>query len=301
MHYCDLVALDDDASIRSAVFQWLDNQVGATGNLLQRRDLLDAHILGRPLGLIDAGRGIRNPAACSATLSIVSVPDSPYDDIDDGSGLVRYAFRTGNPMAGDNRKLVEAVRQGVPLVYFVRVQPSVYSALYPVFATEELPQGAGVLLDLTAAGSAFGPRSGPAPSQRRYAATIARRRLHQVMFRGRVLLAYRERCAMCRLEEPSLLDASHIVEDAFGGEPVVTNGMALCSIHHRAFDRDLLGVAPDNKVHVQRRLLDKVDGPMLRHGLQEMDGIPLQLPRKRTEWPDRELLARRFERFQEAG
>lgn len=291
----------DDASIRSAVFQWLDDQVGATGNLLQRRDLLDAHILGRPLGLIDAGRGIRNPSACTATLSIVSVPDSPYEDIDDGSGLVRYAFRTGAPTAGDNRKLAEAVRQGVPLVYFVRVQPSVYSALYPVYATEELPRGAGVLLDLTAAGSAADRQGEPAPLQRRYAATIARRRLHQVMFRGRVLLAYRERCAICRLEEPSLLDASHIVEDAYGGEPVVTNGMALCSIHHRAFDRDLIGVDPLGKIHLQRRLLEKADGPMLRHGLQEMDGQTLQLPAKRVEWPDRDLLAQRFERFLAAG
>ena len=57
------------------------------------------------------------------------MPDSPYEDVDDGSGLVKYALRSGNPATGDNRKLVEAVRIGVPLVYFVRVQPGVYSAI----------------------------------------------------------------------------------------------------------------------------------------------------------------------------
>jgi putative restriction endonuclease len=293
------VALDD-SDVRSAVFAWLDERVADTGNLLSRRDLLNARVAGSPLGLIDAGRGIRNPSACVATLSLVSVPDSPYEDVDDGSGLVRYAFRRGDPSTGDNRKLLEAVRRSVPLVYFIRVEPSVYSAIYPVYAVEELPAGAGVLLDLSAAGGDVEPLGVPASGQRRYAASVARRRLHQVMFRGRVLTAYERMCSMCRLEEPALLDASHIVDDAVGGEPVVQNGLALCSIHHRAFDRDLIGVSPDDVIHVRARLLKKVDGPMLRHGLQELNGRQIHLPRRRSERPQRELLEQRYERFRAA-
>ncbi|MGH4018732.1 MAG: HNH endonuclease [Pseudonocardiaceae bacterium] len=287
----------EDEQLRAAVFGWLDDKVALTGNLLSRRELLDARVAGRPLGLIDAGRGIRNPAGFAASLSVVSVPDSPYEDVDDGSGLVRYAFRTGDPTTGDNRKLLEAVRLGVPLVYFVRVQPGVYSAIYPVYAVEADTDGGGVLLDLTGAGDEVEPLGVPASEQRRYAASVARRRLHQVMFRSRVLVAYETSCAVCRLHEPVLLEASHIVGDAAGGEPVVQNGLSLCTIHHRAFDRNLLGVSPDHQVRIHPRILSQADGPMLRHGLQEMHGWSLQLPRRRADRPDRERLAQRFDRF----
>lgn len=291
----------EDERLRAAVFAWLDDRVAETGNLLSRRDLLDAVVADQPIPLIDAGRGIRNPASLQASLSVVSVPDSPYDDVDDGSGLVRYAFRTGNPTTGDNRKLVEAVRLGVPLVYFVRVQAGVYSAIYPVYAVEVDHAGGGVLLDLTGAGEGAEPLGVPASEQRRYAAAIARRRLHQVMFCSRVLLAYRSRCAVCRLQEPVLLEASHIVGDAEGGEPVVPNGLSLCTIHHRAFDRHLLGVSPQLEVQIHPRLLERTDGPMLLHGLQAMHGIALHLPAKLSDRPGRDLLAHRFERFQLAG
>ncbi len=296
-----VATVEDDERLRTAVFGWLDDRVTKSGNLLSRRELLDAVVAERPMGLIDAGRGIRNPAELLASLSVVSVPDSPYDDVDDGSGLVRYAFRTGDPATGDNRKLVEAVRLGVPLVYFVRVQPGVYSAIYPVYAVEVYGNGGGVLLDLTGAGDGVEPLGVPASEQRRYAASIARRRLHQVMFRSRVLLAYRSRCAICRLQEPVLLEASHILSDAEGGEPIVPNGLSLCTIHHKAFDQHLLGVSPQFEVKIHPRLLEQTDGPMLLHGLQAMHGTALQLPDKPADRPDRELLSSRYERFRLAG
>jgi hypothetical protein len=66
------------------------------------------------------------------------------------------------------------------------------------------------------------------------------------------------------LKEPRLLDAAHIVPDTdAAGEPAVTNGLSLCSIHHRAFDEDLVGISPDYEVRVHPRLLDDEDGPML--------------------------------------
>ena len=43
----------------------------------------------------------------------------------------------------------------------------------------------------------------------------------------------------------------------------VTNGLSLCTIHHRAYDQDLVGIDADYKVHVARRLLEDDDGPML--------------------------------------
>jgi len=39
------------------------------------------------------------------------------------------------------------------------------------------------------------------------------------------------------------------------GEPVVPNGLALCKLHHAAFDGHLLGINPDLVVHVARAIL----------------------------------------------
>jgi putative restriction endonuclease len=79
----------------------------------------------------------------------------------------------------------------------------------------------------------------------------------------------------------------------------VTNGLSLCSIHHRAFDQQLVGVSPDYEVAVARRLLDEEDGPMLDL-LKEAHGRRIILPRNETSWPDRDRLAERFEMFRAA-
>ncbi len=139
-------------------------------------------------------------------------------------------------------------------------------------------------------------------AERHYAERIARFRLHQAEFRGRVLRAYATRCAVCSLRHGRLLDAAHIIGDRQdGGEPVVQNGLSLCKIHHAAFDGNLLGISPDYEVGINRELLAEVDGPMLQHGLQEMHGRVLVLPDRRREWPDRERLAARWSAFGAAG
>ena len=79
--------------------------------------------------------------------------------------------------------------------------------------------------------------------------------------------------------------------------PVVPNGMALCKIHHAAFDRSFLGITPDLIVRINQRLLDEVDGPMLKHGLQEMHGSTISVPTKQADKPDPERLERRYQDF----
>lgn len=77
----------------------------------------------------------------------------------------------------------------------------------------------------------------------------------------------------------------------------VTNGLALCKIHHAAYDRNLLGITPDYEVRIDTELLKEVDGPMLRYGLQDMHGQKLTLPARSSERPARDSLARRFAEF----
>jgi putative restriction endonuclease len=133
--------------------------------------------------------------------------------------------------------------------------------------------------------------------ERRYAVRETRVRLHQARFRGRVVPAYSSQCAICTLKELRLLDAAHILADLEEhGEPTVQNGLSLCAIHHRAFDQNLVGVSADYTVHVSRKLLEDEDGPMLDL-LKGFHEVPLHVPTRAADRPDRERLDARFSRF----
>ncbi|MGH7618094.1 MAG: HNH endonuclease [Gemmatimonadaceae bacterium] len=103
---------------------------------------------------------------------------------------------------------------------------------------------------------------------------------------------------MCRLKYLDLLDAAHILEDKHPkGEPLVSNGLGMCKIHHSAFDARILGIDPDARVHIRVDVLRQKDGPMLRHGLQELHGTRLVVPTRVSQRPNREFLAERFAAF----
>jgi putative restriction endonuclease len=117
-----------------------------------------------------------------------------------------------------------------------------------------------------------------------------------------VLRAYRDRCTLCRLGHRELPDAAHIIPDsAPTGEPLVANGLALCKIHHAAFDHLIIGIRPDYVVEVHRRVREENDGPMLRHGLQGLHESSLVLPRRPVDYPDRRRLEERYEQFRGAA
>jgi putative restriction endonuclease len=238
----------------------------------------------------------RGPAA----LSIKTTIDSPYDDSTRGDDFI-YAYRKGSIDHADNRALRAAHDLQVPLVYFYATRRARYEAFYPCFVIKDDPVARHVRV---AKGEMVGPVDEQEPLlsndpiERRYANRDVRVRMHQGRFRGVVLPAYQEQCAICRLKEARLLDAAHIIGDvAPRGEAQISNGLTLCSIHHRAFDSDLVGISPDYTVHVSRRLLDDDDGPML-DVLKTAQSTTIHTPRRREWQPDRERLASRFERFQ---
>jgi len=137
---------------------------------------------------------------------------------------------------------------------------------------------------------------------RAYGTVTVRQRLHQHIFRERVLKAYREQCACCRLRHIELLDAAHIVADTKPeGIPAVNNGIALCKLHHAAFDSYLFGIRPDHIIEVRNDVMKEKDGPMLIHGLQEMNERKIVVP-NRSQWlPDPSLLERRYDEFKAAS
>jgi len=145
------------------------------------------------------------------------------------------------------------------------------------------------------------PELDTSAGERRYATDTVMRRLHQYRFRQLVVAAYQERCAICRLGHSELLDAAHILPDRDErGRPEVPNGLSLCKIHHGAYDTDILGIDPDHIVHIRSDVLDEEDGPMLRYGLQELHGKPIDVPEPQGLRPNRDYLAERFGRFEAA-
>jgi putative restriction endonuclease len=302
---------DLDARVRSAAFAFLTEETALHGDTLPRSLLTEGFQLeGQRVPLLGP-QGIFKPAILpDLPLSITTAPivegrDPPYADEFSREGLLVYRYRGTNPHHRDNVALRLAGERGVPLVYFFGLVPGEYLAVWPVFVAGDNPGDLAFTVEVEAKElpQRLTQRTSPAAEGRRqYVTQLTRRRLHQESFRWRVLRAYRERCTVCHLRHTELLDAAHILPDGHPkGEPIVPNGLALCKFHHSAFDSHILGIRPDLVIDVRKDVLREPDGPMLRHGLQDFHGQPIQVPRIIELRPSRELLAERYELFKEAG
>lgn len=263
---------------------------------------------GTHIPLMDRQRGIRKPRGFNAALSIRTVytppgQEPPYADAAGPDGLIRYKYRGQNPDHPENQALRRAYQDGLPLMWFVGVATASYQPIYPVWIVKDEVESLQFALALDEAQRVIASQPDETDEQRRYVERLNRQRLHQPMFRARVLAAYESRCAICALRHPELLDAAHIIADGQPhGDPIVPNGLAMCKIHHAAFDRDIIGLRPDLHVEVQPAVLEEIDGPMLRHGLQELHGRQVMVvPRAHAARPDRERLEERYEQFRAIG
>jgi len=300
-----------DELIRTAAFQWVEKQVNLYGGFIPRA-LLDQgfEFQGRRITLTGP-QGIWKPAFMELPLSIYSRPDGPYPDFIMDNGFLVYRYRGTDPNHNDNVGLRTVMNRRLPLIYFYRVEKGKCLAEWPVYIEEDHPTDLSFIASIGVHNVVYkeqelqqGQLLFETEDQlyRRYKTTEAIQRLHQAEFRVRVLSAYEEQCAFCRLRHIQLLDAAHIIPDGDdGGEPVVPNGLSLCKIHHAAFDNNIVGVNPDYQIIVREDILEEIDGPMLKYGIQEMHKQKIFLPGKILNWPDRERLQIRFSRFKIAS
>ena len=292
---------EEQALLRLEIFADLELFIESRGGFASF-DELTGFVMrnGLRMPLLDKGRGIRNPQQLDASLTIMSASDggrnNPYDDsIDRETGLLRYSWAKGAVDAGDNRKLLAAFETGTPIILFEKPLPNLYVPVFPVYVIDVDLENRQFIVDLD---DSRLRTSRAVALDKKYVDRLVKQRVHQPMFRALVLSAYNKKCAVCTLKYPELLDAAHIISDNDErGLPVVTNGMAMCKIHHAAYDQNFLGVSPDYVVHINERLLADRDGPMLQFGLQAMNGKALELPSRRDDRPDRDYLAERFEQF----
>jgi len=302
-----------DQLLRLAAFSTVRRLTEIRGDLTARDLSAGFEFQGERVPLINPRRGIFKPQQMQYLLSIKTVfPRSGarvwYDDqrnvhrqIYDGDETVDYAFMGDNPDAADNRWLREAMENRVPIIYFLGVAPGYYQAFFPTFVIgwDRKALKARVAFGLPRQAELDLPENAV---ERRYALRDVKHRLHQASFREAVIAAYNGRCALSGLPEPLLLDAAHIIADRDEkyGQPVVPNGIPLSKIHHAAFDSHLIGIDPDFRIHVSKRLLTRHDGPLLET-LKQLDQEILHLPARSRDRPDRDRLAMRYEEFKAAA
>ncbi|MFH9399896.1 phosphorothioated DNA-binding restriction endonuclease [Streptomyces sp. NPDC017638] len=89
---------------------------------------------------------------------------------------------------------------------------------------------------------------------------VPARRQRDPRMRELVLTAYEYRCAFCGYDGrigsvPVGLEAAHVRWWAFGGPDEIENGLCLCSLHHKLFDKGVLGLGDDQRVLVSQRFV----------------------------------------------
>ncbi|MFC4565531.1 phosphorothioated DNA-binding restriction endonuclease [Nocardiopsis mangrovi] len=100
-------------------------------------------------------------------------------------------------------------------------------------------------------------------------------------FREQLLMAYEYRCAFCGFDgwldgSAVALEAAHVRWRAYGGPDDPANGLCLCSLHHKLFDKGVLGLAADRTVTVSQRFVGR--GGSARDVVLALSGRPSARP-----------------------
>ena len=301
-----------DKAVRLAAFNFLTEQTRIHGEMVPYAVLLKGfQFEGQRVPLLGP-QGIFKPRVLTDyPLTFTTIPPNmhdprPYDDELGSDGLISYKYMGTDPDNPVNVRLRNAMRDHIPLIYLFGMVPGKYRPVWPVYIVHDNPTTCtfGAMADdgMSVRQVAWAANEAFSEEKRRYITREVQHRLHQRSFRERVLLAYHTRCAVCRLRHAELLEAAHILPDTHPeGNPIIPNGVSLCKLHHAAYDQNILGIDSDYRIHIQEKILAEHDGPMLKHGIQEMDGTVIQVPRVAEFKPKREFLEIRFAEFGKAG
>ena len=112
-------------------------------------------------------------------------------------------------------------------------------------------------------------------------------------FRMRVLDAYDARCAVCGQDlcvgdAPLDIEAAHIKPVRDDGPDDVQNGLALCSLHHRALDRGVIGLQADRQMF--RVVVSELIRGASRQSLIDLRNRTVREPRRPALAPNRKFV-----------
>ena len=111
-------------------------------------------------------------------------------------------------------------------------------------------------------------------------------------FREKILKAYEFKCAVCGFDvklrnHPVALEASHIRWRQAEGPDTEVNGLALCSLHHKLFDRGAFTLSQELAVLVS----DEAHGSVgFQEWLKNFHGEKINFPQRQTYYPDGDFI-----------
>ena len=207
---------------------------------------------------------------------VFATEDGPYDD-DVTQGRFKYIGEglTGNQSetSPGNSTLIDAVGGGIPVHFFYKTTSSnmwEYQGLVNVLRYEFVEQDGRRVLEFTMQhrepeGRETDGEKRPVPESRSGDPQLTedeeqfidtRRRARDSEFAENVRVAYDWTCVVCgsRRETPTgepEVEAAHIYPKSEGGADDVRNGVALCKLHHWAFDTGWLSFTDDHEILVK--------------------------------------------------
>jgi putative restriction endonuclease len=134
-------------------------------------------------------------------------------------------------------------------------------------------------------------------TERRIEQVLLNRKIRDAAFRGKVLAAYDDTCAVTNIRMvngggKAEAQAAHIWAVADGGPDEVQNGIALSATAHWLFDRHLIALTDSYELLISH---NKVPAELRQ--LFPQSGQPVKLPQDRSLWPKPQYIARHRERF----
>lgn len=217
----------------------------------------------RELGIYGGAQGIwvdkartgeLTPDGAGIAVGVLHTGRSYADDLTQDSLLYHYP-RTRRPAArdgGEVNALKWAGRLNVP-VFAILPSPmrAQMRSVRLSWVEDSDDDGRVFLLSL-----ADSPTGAPAPEAESdpffLTATAAEKRAFrkvrqgQPQFHMKVIHRYGAKCAVCDLDVPELIEAAHLCAVSDAGSNDARNGLPLCVLHHRAFDRQFWAIDPSN-------------------------------------------------------
>ncbi|MGD9546708.1 MAG: phosphorothioated DNA-binding restriction endonuclease [Candidatus Krumholzibacteriia bacterium] len=196
-------------------------------------------------------------------------PEYPFWRLqNDGIWIVRDTDKPGMPARNGDPKVSVLVKHQISAGF----NPEFDQALRNDSAL--IAESAGIILEAHFPASIHDDILSAVGMQLREAFT---RRQRDPAFREKVLSAYGRRCAVCGYDvrlgnQPLGLEAAHIKWHQAGGPDIESNGLALCTMHHKMLDLGAISLSPERKILVSQDVngLNGVDEWLLRFNHQRI-------------------------------
>lgn len=114
-------------------------------------------------------------------------------------------------------------------------------------------------------------------------------------FRSKILNLYDNQCAVCGFQVRHrntlvALEAAHIKWHRHMGPDIESNGIALCSLHHKLFDRGVFGLSLDWEVLVSKYAKGSEGAYGFQEYLLNFDRQQINLPESQENYPNQKFI-----------